>query len=329
MFRRCFALALCLAWIPTAYAFPPCPLEPIDLIPVEGGASTPEGTTHPWFTAYYSLVGDPTVIGEILPAGDRPDSGKCREDDGLPVPDSNLSFGDVTLTPNYAPRSGFGIVALPDLRTMNAGLGVSYSLEFNVDTSLLASGDWFDVAQLEFQWAASDTSRYPDNLSSVYRVRKRQVDKSTLLLEIVEVRKAWNGGLYTRPPVFEEVVASIEMDRAAESTPIVLRWSQRNSPLHEEVYDPIPGFEEPVILTVASTEDGVLAPSTVSNANVDATLEVLGADGKAVYRRDMPGQWTSTLSMGLIDYNVGTTEAYVSGAGPLLTGMRLRAERSY
>ncbi len=313
--RIVLPLLLIAAWSPLALAFPPCPLEPVDLDPF--GPEVVDGslrTTASWFQGYYALVGDPEVVALIAPAHHAPTTGKCRDRDALPVPADHSDPGSIGLSPSYAPRSGFGIVALPDLRTLRHDLKLVYTLEFHVDNDPLAAiGDWFDVAELRFHWQAEAT-KPEDEVSAVYRVRKRQDRVGTPTVEIIEVRSE-QYGIGLRPPApVQRTVAAFPMEAGKPNTRVLLRWGQTRSFAGEPEFGLLPPEGAAGFLT------GDADPSSVH-----AWLDFINPQGRAVDSIDLPGQWASELAMGLLNYNTGDSASYAQRNGFVLEGMRISA----
>lgn len=332
MLKRLLPLALLAAWAPAALAFPPCPHEPLDLVPLDGtgsGEAAGEGSTGasslPWFKGWYAFVGDPTIIDGIKPitrSVEGSDTGKCRDRDSLPVLDAHLGNSNVELAPTYAPRSGFGLIGLPDLRTVEVETNLRYTLDFTIDNALLPEDDeWFDVAELRFQWQESTTDKGPHATSARYRVRKHQTEKESLAIEVIEVRAAYWGGPVARPPIFQRVVARMPIDDGKAGTRLTLRWNQSARPSENGI---IPQPPE----SGTGTEPQGLQMETVSGqaAQVGSWLEILDASNVVVARIDLPQQWASELSMGLLDYHVSDAADYVGRSGITLEGMTLRAE---
>jgi hypothetical protein len=281
MIKRFFPLALLFAWAPTALAFPPCPIAPVDLDPL-GQRS---GTVEAWFQASYELFGNPNVIGQLKNTNS-PRS-KCR--DRLPVPDTNASPGAILLTPSFAPLSGFGVISLPEMPAVAEDrLSLQYRLDFTVDNALLANtGDWIDVAQLEF----AHDRKQAGSVSAVYRVRKIQYGKGPARLEVIESRMGI-APPNTEPHLPDRIVAEIPLEVATGKTAIALRWTQ---------FARVP-LEAPAI-----------------QYNIDSVLEVLvrGKDAEkpadyVLYTASLPRQWADTLWMGLLDYNVPDDSQYGS-----------------
>lgn len=328
MFKRCFPLALVLAWIPNAYAFPPCPQAPVELDPIDSDPIAPIASSTDkavWFKSQYALVGNPLVTDLLGP--DRrdmevPSDGKCH--DRLLVPDSHASDGVIDLNPVYAPASGFGIVALPDLRYMATGLNVRYAVSFEVDSRLLRAGDWLDIAQLEFRWNDDTTLKYPRTLATVYRVRKIQHDTAGPAIEVIESRTA-SGDTDTESPLFETVVANIPISANNPATPITLRWSQRTVPHDHAPADgntPVAGIPG----AIATIDSGFLGPPIVSQSAVESFFEVLDQDRKVLYSVALHRQWAGTLSMGLLDYNASRNADYIGDIGAEMMNTSLSAE---
>lgn len=310
MFKRIVPFALLAAWIPQAHAFPPCPVQPMEYGPPPEDASVTAKSASdaaPWFKAQYAFVGDPNVIGQIAPERGIdttvvPNTGKCRDRDALPVPNPHASTGILHLNPAYphtsagilhlnpayAPASGFGIIDLPSLpEVATDGLRIEYQWNFTVDNELLRSpADWLDVAQLDFFRNGSAGRKYTDAVSSVYRVRKTQRNRTYATIEIIESRAA-PAGIMIRPPLIDRVVAVIPL-RHGQNTAIKLRWTQAAKRRVREV------GESPLD----------------AEYDIDVVLEVLNASNQVLYTAQLPGQWASLLSMGLLDYNVGDASVY-------------------
>jgi hypothetical protein len=292
MFKYCLPLALIFGWMPNAYAFPPCPVAPVSVDPIDpplGMTKTPEGPTNPpWYRTTYAFVGNPAVIDllqqqTIAETAER--RSKCR--DRIPVMQGHASTGIIGLSPAYAPVSGFGLIALPDLRDVRHDLGemghdldVPYTLNFSIENQPLAHpGEWVDLIQLTFRWNDEAAKR---DASAIYRIRKLQHSTGQTLLQVVESRVDGheNSG-DTRPPIHEWVAASITLDTGMANTPVQLQWSQTAS---QDVYE---------------SPD---APS-IPRSRVDSVLKVISR-GETLYRIDLYGQWADTLSIGLLDYNI-------------------------
>lgn len=290
---RILPFVLLAAWIPQAHAFPPCPVQPMEYGPPASVTAKSASDAAPWFKAQYAFVGDPNVIGQIAPERGidttvDPNTGKCRDRDALPVPNPHTSAGILHLNPAYAPASGFGIIDLPSLPEVAAdGLRIEYQWNFTVDNELLRSpADWLDVAQLDFFRNGSAGRKYTDAVSSVYRVRKTQRNRTYATIEIIESRAA-PAGIIIRPPLIDRVVAVIPL-RNGQHTAIKLRWTQ-----------------------VAKRRVGEVGESPIyAEYDIDVVLEVLNASNQVLYTAQLPGQWASLLSMGLLDYNVADASVY-------------------
>lgn len=327
MYKRCLPLALTLAWIPNAYAFPPCPLNLVELIEL---TSTNATQTNPfWYTGYYGLVGNPLVTGGLKGRIDRtptsdsvqvPTNGKCH--DRVPVPMANHSDGSVRLQPVYPEGAGFGIVALPDLRYGTPdNLRLLYTLGFSVDNFALANpGEWLDIAQLEFHWNIIDDPKDPALTAALYRIRKTQRDKEEMVIEVIETRAAYPA-IGTRPPVYERVVATIPTQEGQFDTPIALRWAQQvTAPLNQIAPPGEIGLPIDAPAATSSIEGGL-----VKN-EVTSSLEVIGPGDKVIYSIVLPAQWANRLSMGLLDYHIEKASDYMYRFGVELKDTSLSAK---
>lgn len=333
--RLALALMLALAWVPTAYAFPPCPREPVELVELDGSNGTGSPGAPHWYKGFHALVGNPIVTGGLArwTADDdtsysphSPTNGKCH--DRLPIPGDNAASGSVSLTPTYPEGAGFGVVALPDLRYDTAkDLAIRYTLAFTVDDqALVETGEWLDIAQLEFRWNAIDDAKDPDAISAVYRIRKTQLEKDRLVLEVIETRVPYIAS-GQRPPVFEHVVATIPVQQGGNATRVGLRWSQ-------VVGDPVdPTDTGEIALPVGSdpetTSSGgaiIIGPPIVTKSEVASHLQVIGPGGNVLYGIPLPGQWANSLSMGLLDYNIGKESDYGNRFGAEMIDTALCAE---
>jgi hypothetical protein len=285
MFKHSLPLALILAWIPNAYAFPPCPVPPVSVDPIDpplGMVEAPVNPTNPpWYRTTYALVGDPTVIDQLLerstPVTTAPRS-KCR--DRVTTISAHASSGIIGLSPAYAPISGFGLIALPDLRNTQDGLTVPYTLDFSIENQALDHpGDWVDLIQLMFHWN-DDSQKH--GMAAVYRFRKLQQANGETVLQVIESRRTSVGPIGDRPnPIsYERVVVSIALDTSASETPVQLHWSQATSHSLQQ-------------------SSGALSTRPY---RVDSVLKVVSGD-ETLYRTELPDQWADTLSIGLLDYN--------------------------
>lgn len=333
--RLALALMLALAWVPTAYAFPPCPRQPVELVPLEGANSIGSSGTPHWYRGFHALVGNPTVTGGLArwTADDNapysphaPSNGKCH--DRLAIPGDNAASGSVSLTPSYPDGAGFGVVALPDLRyNTQKDLAIRYTLAFTVDDrALVETGEWLDIAQLEFRWNAIDDIKDPNAVSAMYRIRKIQLEKDRLLLEVIETRVPYIAS-GQRPPVFEHVVATIPVQQGGNATRVGLRWAQ-------VVGDPVdPADSGEITLpigpdpeTASSGGDIIIGPPISTKSEVASRLEVIGPGGNVLYGIQLPGQWANSLSMGLLDYNIGKESDYANRLGAEMIDTALCAE---
>lgn len=295
MIKRFLSLALALAWAPAALAFPPCPIQDVQLSPL----GTPPGATELWFHAEYSMWGNEDIIDQVK----NPTAPKSKCKDRLPVPDANTSYGTIQMSPGYANLGGFGIISLPELPFVaNNHLHLQYTLHFTVDNALLVNtGDWIDLAQLEFAHDRKQASQ----LSAVYRVRKIQRGKGPATLEVIESRVDM-GPPYTKPPLSDRVVAQIPLVGEEDQTAIALRWTQfAQTPIAEQ--------------SIGMFEAASAITPPVSQYNIDSVFEVLGSStgddgstGKVLYSISLPRQWADQLSMGLLDYNVPDDSQYGS-----------------
>lgn len=279
MIKRFFPLALLLVWAPQALAFPPCPIGPVELSPL-GNTAQSSNAVDPWFQVSYVMVGNPDIIDQLKVVTD--ERSKCK--DLVPIPLGNTSDGAIMLSPAYAPSAGFGVISLPELPAIaNDGLYLQYRLDFMIDNAALArTGDWIDVSQLEFAHDRKQTGK----VSAVYRVRKIQRGKGPATVEVIESRTDI-GPPYTKPPLFDHVVAEIPLMGDDGKTAIALRWTQHAQTAIDA--EPV----APILLYA-----------------VDSVLEVLGPDNHVLYSTSLPRQWADTLSMGLLDYNVPSDAEY-------------------
>jgi hypothetical protein len=312
MIKRILPLVLLAAWIPQAHAFPPCPLQPMELAPADSVApQTPDTDAELWFKASYQLVGHPTVVDQIdsPTSPTSPSTGKCRDRDALPLPDTNTSAGTLQLNPVYAPKSGFGMVDLPYLPLVAVdGLRVEYRLRFAVENRVFVDqGDWVDLLQLDFFRSDSTETKYPNALSSVYRLRKAQRNNGFASIEVVESRD-FPGDIDIKPPLIDRVVASIPLQNTSGQTVVALRWTQAAK---------------------GRAGDGTIQPAfnppSFAGYDIDTTLEVLGPNDAVLYSVLLRGEWASTFSMGLLDYNVGDATAFAKSAGVELSDMSFTA----
>jgi hypothetical protein len=59
---------------------------------------------------------------------------------------------------------------------------------------------------------------------------------------------------------------------------------------------------------------------------VASFLEVIGPEGKVLYHVALSSQWANSLSMGLLDYNIGDASKYDGRFGAEITDTSLRVE---
>lgn len=314
------ALAALLA-CPRAHAFPPCPVAPLDLSPLDSVARRPlPGAIPPWFQALYTFVGNTAIVSSLTPDDDLPNSGKCTRDDWLPTPESHESTGTIQLQPRYAPAGGFGLIALPDLPAIAApGLKMRYRADFTVDNGRLPhDSEWIDLAQLEFLRNAAGPgvpgATAPEALATVYRVRKKAYRLGPPVLEVIESTLALGNGYGARPVGYDRVIASIPLDGPAGRTALSLQWRQR-----------VVGTD------AAGTAAATAAPGFAGGRqSIDSQLEVIAADGSVLQARPLAGQWASTFSMGLIDYRLGKYNEDPKGWRVHLGGLAISAhDESY
>lgn len=304
MSKPVFALALLIACIPPAFAFPPCPQQPVQLLPVESEANHDRAA---WFHARYALVGnalaDTAQDDEDVESSTNPGTGVCRGVAELPVPESNVSLGNLQLAPTYAPNGSFGIVALPELPFVAVdGLNLQYRLQFDVENASLAGqDDWFDIVELDFTPSGTANATLPRPLSSVYRVRKTQVGAELTRIEVIESRVP-PSGIDSKPTPVDHVVATIPLQKHAATTTIALRWTQHA-----------------VALPSGGNDTGIVT------YNIDSVLEVLAPDQSVLYAATLPSQWANTFAMGMLDYNVVSTSEYEKNFRLRMDGMSLSA----
>ncbi len=304
MSKPVFAVALLFACIPTAFAFPPCPQQPVQLLPVESEEG-PDSAA--WFHAVYALVGNALVDasegGEGVESSTNPGTGVCRGIAELPVPESNLSTGILQLAPAFAPNASFGVVALPELPFVAVdGLNLQYRLQFDIENASLAGqDDWFDIVELDFTPSGTANAKLPRPLSSVYRVRKTQVGAEQPRIEVIESRVP-PGGIDSKPIPVDLVVAAIPLRKHAATTTITLRWTQHA-----------------VALPSGGNDAGMVTYS------IDSVLEVLAPDQSVLYTATLPSQWANTFAMGMLDYNVLGISEYEKEFRLRMDGMSLSA----
>ncbi len=276
MIKRFFPLVLLFAWAQAALAFPPCPRFPIQQSSQAEAAATPG--TPAWFQVSYFVDGAPYIVEELT-------AGKCR--DRIAVPTSNTSNGIIALDPKYSPLNGIGTVVLPEFPTSAVnGLNLPYRLDFTIDNApLLNSGDWMDVAELDFAQDRGLTARgWP--LSSVYRVRKVQRG-SVPIVQVIESRTRADT---SKPGPVDSVVAEMPLTGVGGNTAIALRWTQHA----ERLLESEPNAPEAPLYFINSTLE-VLGQLRQSMPDVKPN--------DVMYLTALPRQWADALKMGLLDYN--------------------------
>lgn len=323
-------LVLSLGCAPAALAFPPCPQFPVDLTPIDGPARV-QRAMAPWFSAAFTLQGHPEILDRIAPPGslgsDIIHSGKCRRTDRLPVLSDHAGHDANGAIPTLAPDGGFGTIGLPDLRLSDPGMTLVYTLSFSVDAApLAAAADWFDLAELELRRADVVDDGSLETNSTLYRLRKRMRADGTAQLALLESERL----PHIRPPgsatsrTVSPAVATLPMGPGG--TGLSMRWYQRTRPLLPAYSLPpvIPGPPRDELhgasLASATGRDAWVLPSTV-----DTIVEMTDANGRVLFQRTLHDQWVASLSMGLINYNTGSSEKYVWIGGPVIDGMTLEA----
>jgi hypothetical protein len=275
MIKRFLPLVLMFAWAPAALAgFPPCKPSSLEFFDLSAPPPAPSGVA-PWFQGGY-------VIDDLLGIIESARAGKCK--DRLPIPGPNASTGTMGLNPGLSPIRGYGILSLPVLPTIAInGLNLQYRYNFTIDNApLLNTGDWMDVAQLDF---AQDRGQgWP--ISSVYRVRKVQRGASAIV-QVIEARAVNGGTNSTKVAPIVSVVAEIPLTGVNGKTAIALRWTQL-------AQTPIGEFEAPTapMYTINSTME-VLGMSNPSAGTADVVM----------YTTPLSRQWAFALWSGLLDYN--------------------------
>lgn len=316
--RPLLPLCCLLAWAPLALAFPPCPMDPVDLLDADDADAVFSPDSYPWSRGWYLRYGTrredegPSTPEDI-------DSGKCGDHDQVTIPQ--------TMTPGGRP---FGIVALPDLRFVDGRFTAAYTLRFDVDTQPLAmSGDSVDLARLEFETAAPTGLDYPQTLTAVYRVRKRQTATGRPVLEVLESRMPPDpaSSLTMSRAV---VVATLPMPAGDDATTIGLRWTQSPGDIAGAGGTIAPPAPTPAPSPGGTPEatagtDSPVVPLPVFARNVDSQLEVLDRAGTVLHRTSLPAQWASTLSMGLLDRRLVNPALYAEPRVVRLGGMSLEA----
>lgn len=310
MIKRFLALALALACVPPAYAFPPCPNTRFEFTPLEG-SSPPQSQSGlpPWFRATYSFAGTPAIIhGLVSSTLGKP--GQCGRD--LPPPSqhyASASGGVIQLDPGYAPGGGLGLIALPEMSVIAQNdMRITYRLDFTVDNRRLAHMlDWMDLVQLEFARERVDGGGGEHVVSSVYRVRKTQPGSGAARLEVIASRSLPSAdGQW--PLLLDEVVAVVAMVDASGDTPVALRWIQHVNARYAT------GRQAKGSNTIGIVPLGV-----------DSVLQVIGANETLLHEVALPSQWASAFSMGLLDYTIEKPANYDKNSVVFLGKMMLEA----
>jgi hypothetical protein len=286
------------AWSPDALAFPPCPRLPLTLQP---STSIPEFSQAPppWFLATYAIV-------ETAHSAGLPGSGVCT-DRAMPTA-NRRSDSESNGVPVYAPSSRFGVIALPEFPAVAvAGLRVEYGLQFTADAAPLpTTGDWFDLAQLEFLTSKDSGAPGGSQPAVYYRIRKHQTERGQTLIEVIEARASGESA-YVETTRSTAVVARVVQD--AELAPagsiVHLRWTQAVRPNTPQLSDPALG----------------------ARWIIDTTVEVIGPNGQALYRQVLPGKWANGLSIGALDYNVANHTLYDNSSSTELREVWMSAYR--
>lgn len=294
MMKRLLPLALLALWAPAALAFPPCPVSPVEIDPLD---SLPG---DPLYQVLFSGAGDKELLDEVMvpvlraALPPRPGSGNCRTGaSSVVLPGPNASDDSLAEGPAYAPRSAVGLLALPDLRQTEVGTSVVYRYDFSVATiALPAVGDWVDVLQLEFR--RNDTPTGKSMPSTFYRARIHQIAENALpVVEVIEVRRSAD----EVPKITETLVATIPLNPNTVATPISLRWSQIN-----HAYKP-DGGSIGTIAVGSAVVVGIPPEQSLIGNPVDAIFEVLESGHTVVYEAPLPDQWADLLSTGILNYH--------------------------
>lgn len=338
MSKSALSIALLSLCSPAAFAFPPCPADDEELIPIDDPTYSRKEGVPPWFVAGYVLEGNPEVLNAIRPmrqdAGNIISTGKCRPSDVLPIPGSHIADESLNVTPHRAPASGYGMIFLPDIRSTDPGRLLRYTLGFIVDGRPLdEANDWFDVAELELQWTLPLSTARPHDISTLYRVRKDRSSDGRTIVRVIESRRMQPSGPGYASRIDESVVATIPVDPAADGMPVKLQWSQRTriGTGGDSIPDPevietqgSAGYETTTHRAKTQASAAVM-PLPMVPPTVDTWFEVVGPNGQSLYRRELRDQWVSVLSMGVLDYTASSVESD-SQAGPILESMELNAE---
>ncbi len=314
MIRSLLIFTLLLASIPNAHAAPPCPKAPVVLTQLSDPSTPIVLSALPWFNARYTQVD----TANMLPSLQAPwlvNTGKCRKDDSLIIPENRASSGRVGIHPLYATRAAFGMVVLPEMPSIPASdLQVKYTLSFTVDNTLLADGnDWLDILQLDFLTADTSPINGTAAASSLYRLRKITNGKSGLpMLQMIESRPANDSACDIHSNCLpclacntDRVVASIPLQGLNNVTPIALRWTTHN-------------------MEVSSS---IGQATSVGSRIIHSVLEILGPNNVVMYTVTLPNEWANTFSMGLLDYNIYKAADYPSSGALKLGNMEFGAQQ--
>jgi len=276
---RFVLLALCLGAAPSAWAFPPCPVAPLELMPL-ADMDAGNGARPKDYIGYYTLVGDAGALEQVASTEpSSPSTGKCG--DRIPVPQRNVADGEIGLAPVYAPKAAFGAVLLPDVRPATPSdldqdyVDVTFAYQVAIDTRPLpTTDDWFDIAQLEFRDSTGeDGFAIPPVNTSVFRLRKHQAQKGqAAVVELIWVGTSPSTGLVT-----QRTIATVPITDKTMSMPLTLAWRM-----------------------------------TTGTHGLDSTVSLYSATGRRLTQATLPGQFAYTLSSGLLNYNAVAPESYVT-----------------
>jgi hypothetical protein len=291
-------LALLLAWSPAAFAFPPCPIQPVTIRPV-GQTVASSSTTDPWFDVTYGIV------DSLPPSIQTPAGGKCGS--RAIAAESHTYAYDLPAIPDYADKTYFGVLALPDMPELVAAendLRVQYRFDVVIDANpLVSGGDWLDLAQLELL-QSEHTSVTAKKSATYYRLRKHETGRGSRWIDVIEMRNiSENVGTDLLPG--GTVVARLYQEAAQPfGTKLSLRWTQTAKP------------------PAASSKP------LDARQSIDTVFEVLsGSDDKVIYSTTLQGQWVNSLSIGSVNYNVQNALPYAGASAIELDRMYLSAER--
>lgn len=298
------AIAITLACTSAAIAFPPCPLDETQLIPL---GHTPASSTSSWSSSIYSHAGSIAPIRIKVPcqpnfpevtAGE-PRTGQCDEDvlilGDLPA---RASAGTLDLPLGYSPHGWVGYLGLPELRMPESVDGqYEYAFTLAVNTTRLAyPGDWLDIAEMTL--IGPDETQPP----TTYRLRKIQTGSGTAELQLITSTVSHASDTPVRA-----IVAVVPLDKNIEFQDVALRWTT-----FSRTRNPPPLSPKPVILPP-------------SEYVVDTQLTVTA--GKHVIHSDLlQDRMPDDMSIGILDYNLPHALAQGRSAGKdgatLATGSR-------